>query len=271
MSEPEVAQSRRPSLRKLRFDVQEMREELEAGFDNTAAVIRWFQRVAVRTRGEVPQRRFHQVASSIPPRSDQERGTLLEQFLADHAHAHDLEHDPQDVRRYFWAWSILPALHRAMRELRKDAGEYVGESKDAKNVEQMRYISMRPAIDELDNDQSAVLDQFLEGFDDPADVLGWGERLQLATHGEPVQSDRPGAFATRLYTEGAIADDLPETSNAALLTHSDKTHRRAREWLAAKLLLPAYNRGVRDLAGRTAEEADTSETGISGAPGWGGS
>lgn len=270
MSESEVMQSRRPSLRKLRVDVQEMRGDLEAGFDTPADVLRWFQRLAVRTRGEIPQRRYHQVAAYFPPSKNHDRGVFLETMLADHARENPLDFDATNVRQYFWAWSVLPAFHRALRELRKDAGEFVGESKEAQNVAKMRYIAMRPAIDELDTDQGAVLNQFLEGFDDPADVLGWGERLQLATHGEPVQPDLPGGFASRLYTEGIAVDGLPETSNTALLTRQDDTHKRAREWLAAKLLLPAFNRGVRDLAGRTGEEADDGSEGIGDAPGWGG-
>lgn len=270
-AEAKVMSSRRPSLRKLRLDVKEMREELEGGFNTPAEVLRWFQRLAVRTRGEIPQRRYHQVAAYFPPRLDQQRGEFLELLLEESSRNQEIEYDPTDLRRYFWAWSVLPAFHRAMRELRKDAGDYVGESKESQDAAQMRYIAMRPALDELDDEQGDVLDRFLEGFDETADVLGWGEDLQLATHGEPVQTDHPGGFATRLYTEGQIADQLPETSNAAILTHSDAAHKRAREWLAAKLLLPAFNRGVRDLAGRTGEEAATGDDGVADAPGWGGS
>ncbi|UWG47044.1 Uncharacterized protein HSRCO_0750 [Halanaeroarchaeum sp. HSR-CO] len=268
MSDDEVHQSRRPALRKLRVDVQEMREDLEAGFASRSAVLRWLQSLTVRTRGEIPQRRYHQIAAEFPPTPGHDTGSFLMALLGDET---ETDHDSLDVRRYFWAWSVLPAFHRALRELRKDAGEYIGESKESQEVSQMRYIAMRPAIDELDTDQSAVLDQFLDGFEEPADVLGWGERLQLATHGEPVQPDLPGGFATRLYTEGVITDRLPETSNTALLTRDDPTHTRAREWLAAKLLLPAFNRGVRDLAGRTAEEADVMSSGTGAPPTWGGS
>ncbi|MDR5657288.1 hypothetical protein RH831_08855 [Halodesulfurarchaeum sp. HSR-GB] len=267
MSKTDVQQSRRPSLRKLRIDVQEMRTELEAGFDSPREALAWFQRLTVRTRGEIPQRRYQQIAEEFPPTPGHDRGPFLEALLADHA-APDTAYDSQEVRRYFWAWSVLPAFHRALRQLRKDAGSYVGETKEAQDVSRMRYIAMRPAIDEIDRDQEGVLEAFLDGFDEPADVLNWGERLQLATHGEPVQPDLPGGFATRLYTEGVAADVLPETSNTAMLTRSDDTHTRAREWLAAKLLLPAFNRGVRDLAGRAGEEADTAGDEIGDAPSW---
>ena len=265
----EILQSRRPALRKLRVDVQEMRTDLEAGFDSAADLLRWLQALAVRTRGEIPQRRYHQVADYFPPSTAHDRGVFLEAMLADHARKDPFAFDPEEVRRYFWAWSVLPAFHRALRELRKDAGEFVGETKEAQDVAKMRYIAMRPAIDELDADQRAVLDQFLAGFDDSTDVLEWGERLQLATHGEPVQPDLPGGFASRLYTEGIAVDGLPETSNTALLTRTDDAHKRAREWLAAKLLLPAFNRGVRDLAGRTGEEADSTSGEIGETPSWG--
>jgi hypothetical protein len=102
---------------------------------------------------------------------------------------------------------------------------------------------MRPALDELEDNQQKALRQLLNGFESQQDILEWGDTLQLATHGE-----LPDDLITRCYSESATA---------AMLCGDSRTDERARELFAAKFILPAYNAGVRDLSGRATEQPDS--------------
>ncbi len=118
---------------------------------------------------------------------------------------------------------------------------------------------MRPALDELDSRQEEAITQLVAGLEDSSAIIDWGETVELATHGEVNSVDKPewvsgtseGDLITRAHTE-------PQTRR--LLTSTSREMRPARELFAAVHLVPAMNRGVRDMAGRAGELPDAEQT-----------
>ena len=249
-TEGEVPDSYRPALVKLTSDLEEMSEEMMDGFSSRADVLDWMQRLTVRTLGELPQRWYHELARQFRgcPASGKER-TLLGAMLVPAARQRDLDEDTaRELRSRVIALTIKPAYHRAYRRLRKDAGEYVDEENgtvSGHSPHVQRYIAMRPAIDELERYQRDAMTAVLEGFDDREEILDWGSEVELATHGE-IGS----AFVARCYRE---------ESTASMLTSGRAVDKRARELFVAHHLIPQYNRGVRDLAGRAKEQPDAEK------------
>ncbi|EMA59923.1 hypothetical protein [Halorubrum kocurii] len=237
--------SYRPALVKLVDDVRDSEHQLLRGFGSRREVLLWTQELAVRTLGEMPQEWFHQMARQFRgvPASEHER-TLVSALLRPQYRTRDLaEAKAREFRRQLSARTIRPAAHRAFRELRADAGEYVDDgSADQHAPGKQQYVAMRPAIHELHENQRRTLKRVLDGFEDREAILDWGHDLELATHGEIDE-----AFVTRCYGE---------QSTRRLLTGTDQSERRGRELFAAHYLIPVYNRGVRDLAGRAKEQAD---------------
>lgn len=271
MSDSEHTRSRRPALRKLTADLAELRHELvdvdDPGLGDHVDVLDWLQRLCVRTLGQVHSSRYETIGENFIPDSKGREGSLLAALLSPEHRRREMDEQlAREVRAEFSNRTIGTARHPAFRSLRKDAGSYVGEPDDdgrgdpGFEPEQQRYTGMRPVLDELAGYQSDALHQFVEGFDAKEEVLDWGDTLELATHGEPVLEDRPGQFATRCYAEPPMRE---------LLLGERAYHERARETYAAMWLLPAFNRGVQDLAGRSAEEPTFDNSSDMGEPpGW---
>lgn len=237
--------SYRPALVKLVEDVRDSERQLLRGFGSRREVLEWTQELAIRTLGEMPQDWFHQMARQFRgvPDSAHER-TLVSALLRSQYRTRPLaDTKAREFRRQLSARTIRPAAHRAFRELRADAGEYVDDGNDDGHAPgKQQYVAMRPAIDELHQKQHAALTRLLDGFDDREGILEWGHDLELATHGEIDEE-----FITRCYGE---------RSTRELLTSREASDRRGRELFAAHYLIPVFNRGVRDLAGRAKEQAD---------------
>jgi hypothetical protein len=250
---PNPADTRRPALVRLVADVRGELATLMDGFESREAVLRWSQRLSVRTLGEIPQSFYQRLSRQfIPARSagrdaPQERAAISA-LLAEQARERDIEAaKARELRRDLAAQYIIPASHRAFRGLRKDAGEYIGEGEGAAHDPLAQsHIAMRPSLDELDARQATALMQLLGGFESREEILDWGEQLDLATHGELEER-----VARRFYTERSTARTLLGESDAAAW---------GREILAAHHLIPTYNRGVRVLAGRAGEEAHEEHT-----------
>ena len=237
--------SYRPALVKLVEDIQESEQALLRGFDSRRAILLWTQQLAVRTLGEMPQDWFHQMARQFRgvPSSAHER-TLVSALLRPHYRMRPMpEAKAQEFRRQLSAKTIRPAAHRAFRELRADAGEYVADGTDDQHAPgRQQYVAMRPSVHELHENQRTTLVRLLDGFNSRESILEWGHDLELATHGEMDEE-----FVTRCYGE---------RSTRTLLTSTESADRRGRELFAAHYLIPVFNRGVRDLAGRAKEQAD---------------
>lgn len=245
--EDRVKESRRPALVKLTEDIRGLEAELFAGFGSRREILEWSQRLAVRTLGELPQQWFKEMARQFRgvPKSAEER-VLLSALLQEDARTRDLDESKcRELRRQLSANNIRPAAHRAFRNLRKDAGEYVDNDDSAgtqHNPERQRYVAMRPSIDELERDQQQALRDLLGGFDNREEILSWGHDLELATHGEIGEM-----FVTNCYQE---------KPTRRMLTSERPSDARGRELFAAHYVLPVFNRGIRDLAGRAKELPD---------------
>ena len=246
-----MSRSRRPAESQLISQFADERDSLLDGFESRKAVLRWGQRIAVRTLGQIPQKRFHQLAMSFKPDDEYLEGVLLAAFLDGEARTREIDDHVAEKLRERWAAEVLgPVQVRAFRDLRKDAGEYIGEEGDDDADPgfdpEAQEFAMRPALSELDDFQSEALEMVLGGLEDQSQILEWGDVLTSATRGEPIDPKRgAGAFIPKAYREPSTVD---------LLTRETDAYKRAREAFVAHWLLPAYNRGVRDLSGRTAEE-----------------
>lgn len=264
--EPES--SYRPSLVKLTNDISEIQGEVLSGFPSRRDVLIWLQRLTVRTLGEVPQsfywslaRQFRLDIASTPGWDDEQidQPVLLAGLMDSGARTRELEPEVVDeLRERIVASMIRPSYHRAFRSLRKGAGEYIDESDDdtEHNPARQRHIAMRPALGELDRRQEDTLTAILAGLDDSAAILRWGERVELATHGELNATDKPEWVSSSVDVD-LITRAHREPQTRELLTSSSEDLRPARELFAAVHLIPAFNKGVRDMAGRAGELPDT--------------
>ncbi len=245
----EILESHRPALQKLALDLQDLRTELLEGFGSRRDVLEWSQRLTVRTLGEIDQKWYLELARQFrgEPASGRERA-LMSALLVRAEREREIDSDAVDELRERMAVTLLgPSGHRALRQLRDDAGEYLDDSESRSgesqhNPQLQRYIAMRPALDELETYQKRTLAECLDGFGDRSEILEWGDDLELATHGELSET-----FLERAYRE---------PSTWKMLTSTQPADERARELFAAHHLIPAYNRGVRDLADRAGEQPD---------------
>jgi len=247
----------RPSLVRLKLDLEQLETELYDGFRRRRDVLDWMQRLCVRTLGRTRQAFIENLSRQFRGRFDDSRErALLSAMLVPAARDRDLEAGTVDeLRERLAATVIAPAYHRALRHLRKDAGEYIDSAQESKtsghDPQDQRFIAMRPAVDELDENQSTVLEDVLDGFDEPRDILEWGRDVELATHGEV-----DGDLVRRCYVE---------SSTRRMLCSDASADERARELFAATYLVPAFNRGVRDLVGRAGEQPDEDKDPSTGA------
>lgn len=237
-------ESYRPSLVKLTNDVANLRDDLEQGFSSREELLLWLQRACVRTLGEIPMRVIDEIGRQFRPlRGDEDEGVLLAALLTGAARDRDIPEDvAMNLRRQLAAEYLEPAAVRAFERLRADAGEYVESSHDGSEHDpaRQRHIAMRPALDEIDENQQQALRELLDGFEDKSELMDWTDLLQLATHGELSEG-----FITRLFNEHATIK---------MLTGELDKHRRARQLFAAYYIIPLYNAGVRDLSGRATEQ-----------------
>lgn len=241
-----TSETYQPALERLTQDCRECLTDLLDGFDDTKAPLRWAQRVAVRTHGYTDQRLFRLLGRQyISPECDQDRALLAALLTDRDADLSDAA--AKATRQRLAAKFVAPAMHQALRELRTDAGEYFGDATDsAHDPATQRYIGMRPMLTEIDGRQQDALEALLAGFDGLDDVLTWAGDLELATYGE-LRKDWVASWAG-------------EHSTLATLTTTDSDLAAdGRQLIAARVLLPAYNRGVRELAGRAGEQPHEAE------------
>lgn len=249
---------RRPAEAQLPRTIRTLRHQLLAGFHSRDAVLQWLQDLTVRTLGEVPTAQFATFATEFRPDSEYAEGVILAAFLDSKARTRDLEEAVAERIRQQWAAEVIsPVQADSFRSLRKDAGEYVGKTErdregEAGHDPESQSIAMRPALEELHTFQEVALHRPLDGgLDDRAEILDWGDDLIVATRGEPLgNGTAPGAFVRDLHNDPC----------GDLLLCDDRPHwRRCRQWYLCQNVLPAFNRGVRDLTRRTAEEPATTD------------
>jgi hypothetical protein len=238
----------RPSLVSLAIEIRELETELLDGLASRRAVIEWCQRVIVRTLGSVDDRIFRGVARQFADPFDGE-GALLAAMLAPEARSRPIdEPTARELRERFLATYVGPAFRAAFVDLRKGAGEYLepAEEGDAHRPDGQRWIAMRPSLSELDRYQRETLQRCLDGLEDTGEIFEWSTAVTLATHGEASDG-----FLERCYIEDGTRE---------LLLGDDSASASAREHFAAFHLLPRFNAGARDLAGRSGELPDRERT-----------
>lgn len=234
----------RPSLVSLALEIRELERELLDGLESRRSVLEWCQRVIVRTLGSVDNRVWAGLARHFADPHAGE-GPLLAAMLTPEARSRPLaEGTALELRELFLATYVGPGFREAFRSLRKSAGEYVepaGEH-DPHQPDGQRWIAMRPSLSELDRYQRETLRRCLDGLDSTGEILEWSTGVTLATHGEADDG-----FLSRCYREQGTRE---------LLLATDSASESAREHFAAYHLLPRYNAGARDLAGRSGELPD---------------
>lgn len=261
----EVPESRRPALVRLCLDVESLVDELTVGFESREEVLLWARRMIPRTLGEVETSFYRSLAEQFrgagtrrsrrSPATgvsktiiDDRDRTLLAALLNGSSRTRALDTGAVEELRRDVATSVIdPAFRRAFRQLRKSATEYVDDEHSEESEHdpaRQRYIAMRPALDELDSFQRRATAAVLEGLEDADQVRRWTTLVELATHGE--------------IDDEILRRASREESTLDLLTSRDGTigERRGRELFVAFYLLPAFNRGVRDLRNRAKEQPD---------------
>ena len=262
-------QTYRPALVKLTGDVEDLQRELLVGFADRSALLEWLQRVAVRTLGELPQRVYWEIARQfvLDQLVEVEQGALLASLLRPAERDRHLpEHAVEELRERFVATQLRPAYHRAYRELRTDATEYVDETSDdsAHDPARQRHPALRPGLRELDEWQQRALAELLGGFADRRAILDWSSTLEHATHGELDEVEPPEWATDANVGVGGVSGSqrdfiercYSEPSARRVLTAPGEDSAEIRELFAAFWILPAMNRGVRVLAGRAGELPD---------------
>lgn len=241
--EQAVMNSTRPSLEKLTIDAGTTREELYNGFENRREIVLWLQKVCITTLGEVRYRFLYKMAKYMRSKPDSADNAVIEKLLVPEERTR--EFDDYTVQRFKSRLAVEylePAKHRALIKLRKDAGQYFSDEDTDHDVEMLRYIAMRPLIDQVHNRQRKVLNDCLDGLDDRAAIMKWADDLDMATNAEI-----PVPFLVACHEQPSAVWVLTSESTAAA---------RSREVFAAWHLLPYFNAGIRDLAGVAHEQFD---------------
>lgn len=240
-----VPTSRRPALRKLSNDVDELLSELEDGLESEQAVLRWLRESIPALLGETETSFYLRFARQW--RSDD--GVLLDALLTADARRQPLEEVVVDeVRRRIAVSVIEPAFDRAFRTLRDDSTTYVGAPDESTTSSaehepsKQTHTAMRPEIDEFANYQETAIRQLLAGLGSDDEIRRWGQLVEIASFGE--------------VREGFVRRIVEERSTRQLVTTTSPSPqtRRAREMFAAYYLLPAFNDGIDELRRRTKEE-----------------
>lgn len=254
-----MSRSRRPAEAQLPDTIQSLRHELLDGFATRAAAVKWFQRLCVRTLGEISCDRYRQFAIEFRADGRYDEGTKLACFLSPAARTRDIDDAVARNFREHWAANVItPTQTDAFRSIRSQATEYVGDDEDREEAgydadSDTQSLALRPALEELDEAQATVVDQLLgDGLEDRAEILDWGDRLIVATRGEPVADGRkPGTLVRDLYND----------ASGDRIMCDERTHwRRYRQFYIMYQLLPAFNRAVQDLTNRAVEEPQVDNT-----------
>jgi hypothetical protein len=229
-----MTESRRPALQKLATDQRECIEALHAGFDTREDVLLWLQRVAVRSLGYLPDDWFRAVAL---------RPDVLDDLVGD-----------GDVEQFRRGQLGDVVLHRAFRTAFHRVRERVHEYTDSEKTDEtdgtpdpdrQKFIAMRPELSATDSAQREALVDLFDGFADRQAIRLWVHDLRPATEGH-----LPASFLEYCcYT--------PMGHDPLVAPPDDGPARTARENLAATVLLPAMNRGVRSLQSGAEETVET--------------
>lgn len=241
----------RAALQKLSSDQIDVVADLVDGFESRSEVIRWGQRTAIQTLGEVSgewlsDRCFSKLDVHV----------LLSSPARDHwlPEGDDPvpESQAEEMRRALAATEILPACSSALRRLRWSAVEYVSDDDDTLQPDpsEQNNPAMRPALSELSERQRWALDRCLDGFASVDALTAWSQRLVEASYAEVDRN-----LVTRISVEE------PHTREFLVVGDSDIDGGPVfRESFAALYLLPAFATAATEVADRAGELAEQAQT-----------
>jgi hypothetical protein len=233
----------RPATSKLTHDQMDLLVDLLEGFDSRRDVLQWQQDLVIQTVGQLEDSWYSRTAANAPTVSallDEPWGTT-EEMPTELA---------REVRRGIAAQDLLPAFHAGHEVARWAAVERVDHLDDDGDEDEgidpidpraQEYPLMRPAFGELHGQQAAALEDLLEGFETPEDLLAWSHRVTSASY---AQIERE--TITTPYFEQPLRERL-------LGTDPTDEDRFIRESWACEYLLPAFNRAA-DALGKRAQE-----------------
>jgi hypothetical protein len=162
--------------------------------------------------------------------------------------------DPAVGRRYRMKYAghyILPAFNDALDEVGWSFTEY-GEG--GPSPEEQKNMAMRPALEELREDQRDVLDRLLDGFGSAEELLEWGSALNRATLG----ASDPDLVKDALGTDVMLRRSLLVGSEFAEENPQEATWLRHR--VARAFLLEWFAEGVERRVGSASEQPEEVET-----------
>lgn len=234
-----MTKSRRPALRKLASDQRECIEALHDGFDTREDVLLWLQRVAVRSLGYLPDDWFRAVAL---------RPDVLDDLVGDG--------EVEQFRRGQLGDVVLDrAFRTAFHRVRERVHEYTDSEKgdqqrdETPDPARQKFIAMRPELSAADDAQCEALLALFDGFADRQAIRLWVHDLRPATEGQLPE----GFLEYCCYT--------PPGYEPLVAPPDDGPARTARENLAATIVLPAMNQGVRSLQAGAEETVETESQG----------
>lgn len=289
----------RPAMLTLSDHADELRGELLEGFPSRADLLKWAQRLSVRSLGELPQRfyrglgrefRYDELAERLdvdlgggrqqgvllacllqPPARDRDLGDLIRQRKAREHHV-----DPDDVE--IPVDELRDAVERLITEQRELViATYFRPGFD-RAYRQLREDAVE-YVDEADegdghvaSDQNYLL--MRPGLDELDDRQSRALSMALDGLDEPATIIGRWGDLVEEATEGEINQTMrhrdheldfvercyKEPSTRELLTSDHNATRRARELFAAYHLLPAFNRGVRYRLHKSGELPDADRT-----------
>lgn len=230
-----------PALASLNREQREALDGFRRGFGRRRGLLVWLLRFQHLTLGEVAHDRYAALGARRPIVGALLTSDRRERFLE----------DPQRVpperaaetRRRLAARHLRPACTAAYGKLRTQAVEYLDD--DRPDPELASATALRPGLDDLHGTQRENLKAFLDGFDDVDAAEEWAHELDEAHRGH--LADEVDTWDYQILT-GAERRALVEDGPA---------YRFAREQVAARFLLPAFNRAVRELADKAGETGET--------------
>jgi len=237
---------RRPALNRLRDEqrraLQTFRED---GFASRQQLLEWLHTFQYRTLGRVAD----WVYFLLPTRDVTVTCCLNNAEARKRHHPRSfLDADQRAAeRRRQAAKHLRPACRKALHELRTQATEFVGEGNPAPDPANSAYTALRPALDEYQQRQRIRLQRWFDGFDSVSELAEWLHDFDYDTLGEIENIPGGEEFDYELLEQ--------RTARRVALGDSD-AYAREREQLAARYLLPACNRAVRELAASASEAAD---------------
>lgn len=231
------------------YDTGRSRDEhaLRAGFPDRRTAIEWYQRAIVRTKGHI--------ADAVGVEAQLTYKPLLDWLIPGRAGD---ERVARLGRELFEAEVVLPACNRAYNDLRKVAGEYIGDQDGRAwtdlDPEGQQHVAMRPGFQRVDAMQASALRELWGGFPNREALFNWLHGLDEPTNGA-VRADLAGLVNRSPRATRYLLDEA----------ENDEKARYFRERFAIGLLLPAFVAGVDrlspgELASRPRRELEPIQT-----------